>query len=87
MAKAKNPTQPVPHVPWQYPMSAHAFIQAGFVFAVTGFWLLFVAEFICHFAIDYEKCKGEITFARDQWYHIGCKAVWAAIVVVFSAYQ
>ncbi|MEY5098077.1 MAG: hypothetical protein RJA36_796 [Pseudomonadota bacterium] len=81
LAKAKNPAQPLPGVPWPWAMGAHAAIHAG---AVAGAFawrcgpaagLLFgVVEFAMHFAIDYAKCRGAIGFSFDQVLHVWCKA-------------
>lgn len=88
IARAKNPTNPVPHVPWRHVMFAHAYIHGAFVGAIcwlfTGWWQFMFAEIICHFWIDYKKCTGEFTFRQDQYLHFACKAVWviASILLV-----
>jgi hypothetical protein len=68
LAKAKNHntrTLPdyavgggVPGVPWYQALFAHAFIQAGFVYLVTGCMGFALAELVLHFAIDYCKSAG-----------------------------
>lgn len=75
-AKAKNHLNPIPNVPWQWPMIAHCAIQAGGVWFVTGRLGLAVIEFILHFAIDYSKNAGIIDFSQDQLLHLFCKALY-----------
>ncbi len=84
LAKAKNQTNPIPHVPWQHALFAHSFIQAGFVYLATGNVVLFVVEFFAHGCIDYQKSRGELTFAQDQYIHIAMKAIYAILVVYFT---
>ena len=81
LSKAKNQTDPIPNVPWQQVIFAHAFIQAGLVYLVTGMPVLFVTELVCHAVIEYNKSRGEFTFTHGQILHIICKMVWAAVVV------
>lgn len=78
LAKAKNHSDPIPHVPWRHALFAHSFIHAGFVYLATGQILFFFGELISHAYIDYKKCSGEYTYNRDQTLHILCKLVWAA---------
>lgn len=82
MARAKNPVDPVNHVPWTHVMSAHAFLHAGGVYMVLGIWWLAVLEFAAHFVIDYMKCRGELTYSQDQYAHLLCKVVWVALAIV-----
>lgn len=79
LAKAKNRTAPLPGVPWQQALGAHALIHAGFVWAITGLWWLGLAEAVAHCAIDDSKCRGRIDFNDDQSYHLICKVIWAGI--------
>lgn len=80
LAKAKNHRAPVPGVPWQIALFAHAIMHGGAVWLVTGSALLGVAETAIHCVIDYAKCNGWIDFLQDQMAHILCKAVWVALV-------
>lgn len=88
VARAKNPAEPVPGVPYRHILFAHAYIHAGFVgfacWLFTGMWWIMFLELAAHYVIDSQKCKGEITFAKDQWLHIGCKALWAVLAVGIS---
>lgn len=107
LSKAKNRSNPIPHIPWQHALFAHSFIQAGFVFlgvflfyiarqavyfvldmpllsaneVVVYASLFFAGELVSHYMIDESKCSGEITFAQDQFYHLGFKVLWAAMAV------
>lgn len=81
LAKAKNRNTPVPGVPWQQAMTAHAGIHAGFVYVITMCWPMALLEFAFHWLIDDMKCRGELSFNSDQLLHLMCKAFWAAIVV------
>lgn len=79
MAKAKNRNTPIPGIPWQTILAAHAAIHGAAVALITGIWWLFAAEFAIHFLTDDAKCRGNISFNQDQAIHIGCKAAWVAV--------
>lgn len=79
MAKAKNPVLPLVGVPWRPVLIAHAGIHAAAVALITGLSLLFVCEYVAHYAIDRLKCDGHITFETDQHLHLVCKVVWWAV--------
>ena len=79
LAKAKNHLAPLPGVPWWQALVAHSGIHAGAVLLVTGMPWLALAEFVAHAGIDFSKCAGRISFNTDQFLHLLCKAVWAAI--------
>lgn len=67
---------------WPFVMSAHCAIHAGFVFLITQSIILFFAEFLAHFIIDYVKCDKKINFAADQFLHIGCKVAWVGLLAL-----
>jgi len=67
---------------WIYLMSAHCLIHAGFVWAISGLFVLALAEFVLHFVIDVLKCEGKTSFALDQWLHIACKAAYVVVLWV-----
>ena len=73
MAKAKNPSTPIPGVPWYTLMGSHAFIHAAFVHLLTGSAICGAVEAGAHFAIDYAKCRNLIGYNADQLLHIACK--------------
>lgn len=79
LAKAKNRTAPIPGVPWQQALSAHALIHAGGVAFLTGNVFLGAAEYIAHSVIDDAKCRGVIGFNTDQALHAACKVLWVVI--------
>ena len=65
---------------WVYLMSAHCLIHAGFVWVITGYAVLALAEFVLHWIIDVAKCEGHTTFATDQWLHVATKGAYVAIL-------
>lgn len=69
---------------WIYLMSAHCLIHAGFVWIITGYFLLALAEFVLHWVIDALKCEGRTSFAMDQWLHILCKVAFVVILFLVS---
>lgn len=77
LAKAKNPVNPIPGVPWVWAMSSHAAIHGGAVGLITGSPVLGAAEASAHFIIDCAKCREVISFSADQWAHVACKVLWA----------
>lgn len=79
LARAKNRTAPVPDIPWQQALTAHAAIQAGFVAAITGSLWLGLAEFAAHWITDDMKCRGRIGFNADQSIHFACKFAWVML--------
>lgn len=82
LSRAKNRTNPIQGVPWYQALAAHSGIQAFFVGFATGSYTLALAEFIIHFITDDLKCTNRISYNMDQVIHIGCKLLWAIIVVV-----
>ena len=77
LAKAKNHKAPIPGVPWYHALIAHAAIQAGMVWLVTGKLWMAGIEFGVHAIIDYQKSEGIISFGTDQFLHVIFKAVYA----------
>ncbi len=82
MARAKNIQEPFLGIPWWFPMGSHSLIHAGFVYMATGAWELFVVEFIGHFVIDTQKCRGEITFTQDQIAHMVMKILYVGYLAL-----
>jgi hypothetical protein len=64
---------------WFHVMISHCALQAIPVLWVTGIWYLGLAEFGSHFAIDYLKCSGKLSFNQDQALHVFCKLIWFAV--------
>jgi hypothetical protein len=83
LAKAKNPTAPIPGFPWWQAMGAHSLIHAGSVAFFTGSIGLGIAEFFAHFGTDLMKCSGKIGLNTDQALHVGFKVLW--VVVVYAS--
>lgn len=84
LARAKNRADPIQHIPWYHAMTAHAFLHAGAVYLVLGVWWIAALEFAAHFYIDDLKCRGEITYSRDQMLHLGCKIIWLVLALLFT---
>lgn len=66
---------------WLHSLTAHALIQAGMVWIVTGSGALALAEFIIHWIIDFVRCEKWIGFSMDQALHLICKFIYAMILV------
>lgn len=86
LSKAKNHLNPLHGVPWTSALEAHAFIQAGLVFLLTGQLWAFFVELAAHAYIDYLKCGRKISYALDQLLHILCKCIYASIIIYFNLY-
>jgi hypothetical protein len=83
LARAKNHRQPLPGVPWQICLVAHALIHAGAVMAITHNLILALSELSCHIVIDFCKSEGWYGFAADQALHVVCKILWVALLFLF----
>jgi len=79
MAKAKNPKAPLPGVPWETVMTAHALIHGFGVSMITGSVVLGLAETVSHWLIDVAKCFGKLDLRADQGAHFACKIAWFAL--------
>lgn len=66
---------------WLHSLTAHALIQAGIVWIITGSGALALAEFIIHWIIDFVRCEKWISFSMDQALHLVCKLIYAMILV------
>lgn len=84
LSKAKNRSNPIPHVPWYQALFAHSFLQAGAVYLVLGVWWIALLELAVHAWVDDRKCAGELTFNADQAIHIGVKFIWVALFLVYA---
>lgn len=81
LARAKNQHAPLPGIPWEIALAAHALIHAGAVAFLTGSILLGLAEFVAHTAIDWIKSELITDFAMDQMLHVACKVLWILVLV------
>lgn len=79
LARGKNHTAPLPHVPWRQCLLAHSLIHAGMVLLITGSLDLALLELVIHGATDWAKCEDWISFDVDQTIHYNCKLVYAAL--------
>lgn len=62
---------------WPWILSAHALINAGGVWVVTGSLTLSLAEAAAHWLIDYGKGRRAFGFGTDQSLHLVCKLLLA----------
>lgn len=85
LAKAKNPTQPIPGVPWWCAMAAHCAIHAGAVLLLTSSLIAACFEFVAHWVTDVAKCRGEIGFVADQAAHVAFKVAFVAVLAAGGA--
>lgn len=81
LSVAKNRHNPLCGVPWEQGLLAHCVIHAGFVGIITGSIWLALIELVAHAIIDDTKCANRLSFRQDQALHIGCKALWCAILL------
>jgi hypothetical protein len=89
MAKAKNrhyKTEPPPNQKffpcWPYWLSAHALIHAGAVALITDSITFGMVEFALHWITDFLKSEGWFNVNVDQAIHIGCKLIYALIILM-----
>ncbi len=82
LAKGKNHTNPLPGIPFNHCLIAHALIHGGMVALVTGKIELGCLEFVCHAWIDFGKCDGFFGYNFDQFLHVLCKFVWIGILLL-----
>lgn len=81
VAQAKNHTTALGKQYWTWVLPAHGMIHAGFVYGITGSFVLGLFEFVAHSIIDWLKCDGRINFNTDQWLHVLCKFIWITLIV------
>ena len=67
---------------WRWWLSAHTGTHGFFVALLTGIPALGVAEMVCHFLIDFGKCRFGYKLIIDQILHWGCKLVWVLCVMI-----
>jgi hypothetical protein len=83
IAEYKNPHGPVlgGQRIWPWVLSAHALINAGGVFVVTGSLLLSSLEALLHWLIDYGKGRRAYGFHLDQSLHVASKLLLAGAAI------
>ena len=67
---------------WIHCLVAHSLIHAGFVWLITGCAVLGAVEFVLHALLDGLKCEGRISFHMDQLFHVGCKVLYVAVLMM-----
>ena len=70
----------IPKGLWVYALTAHALIQGGMVWLITGNYWIGLAEFVLHWLIDFAKRHQWLNFHTDQFLHVFCKAVYVAVL-------
>jgi len=81
LAKGKNHKAPVPTIPWWQCLTAHSLIHGGFVYLISGYFILGILEVVAHWIIDFLKCNNSISFNTDQALHITCKVIWVLVII------
>ncbi len=71
----------VPEGLWLHALTAHSLIQAGIVWIITGSLAVTIIELVIHWITDFVRCEEWISFNMDQAIHIGCKIVFAILLV------
>jgi phosphotransferase system glucose/maltose/N-acetylglucosamine-specific IIC component len=84
MSRGKNRNTEVGKTYWPYALFAHSIIHGGAVAAITGSVPLGVVETVLHGLIDFWKCEGRLTLKHDQFMHVCCKLVYAAMVAAVA---
>jgi hypothetical protein len=79
LARAKNHRAPIGGVPWVQALAAHAVIQGGAVWLVTGSLALGAFETFAHALIDFGKNQGWYGYHADQFLHVACKALYVLL--------
>ena len=68
--KAEGETTPLL---WVHCLTAHSLMHAGAVWAITGSFMIGIAELVLHWIIDFVKCEGITNIHTDQLLHILCR--------------
>ena len=68
--KAEGETPPLL---WVHCLTAHSLMHAGAVWAITGSFMIGIAELVLHWIIDFVKCEGITNIHTDQLLHILCR--------------
>lgn len=83
IAKQKSRAQADNVQIWIVALSAHSVIHAGGVWLISGSLGLGMVELVTHAAIDVAKGEGKFGLVTDQLLHLGCKVVYAVLLVYF----
>ncbi len=66
---------------WVHALTAHSLIQAGIVWIITGSAVIAFIELILHWITDFARCEEWIGYHTDQAIHVGCKIIYALLLV------
>lgn len=81
VAKQKARRQADSRSVWIVALSAHSVIHAGGVWLVSGSLAFGMVELFAHALIDVAKGEGKFGIITDQLLHLGCKVVYAVLLV------
>lgn len=65
---------------WLHCLTAHALIHAGVVWAISGFFVLGLIEFVLHWILDFLKSARLTNLHFDQLLHLACKGGYVALI-------
>lgn len=65
---------------WLYCLTAHALIQAGMVWIITGSVLVGFIELVVHWITDLLRTENKFSFECDQFIHILTKVVFVVLI-------
>lgn len=80
IARQKNPATADSGNEMVVALGAHSLIHAGAVWLVTGSKTLGCVELVLHAVIDLAKGRGKFGILTDQFLHLSCKALYAAVL-------
>ncbi len=71
---------------WPWVLGSHCLIHGFLVAIILGNPIFGILELAAHFVIDLAKSvglfgRGDVSFHIDQILHIGCKALWVAMMI------
>lgn len=80
LARMKCRNQSSQPMDWIIPLTAHALVQAGGVWIVSGSPQVAAIELGLHWLIDLAKGEGKFGYASDQALHLLCKLVYTILI-------
>jgi hypothetical protein len=85
-ARIKDPATPLNmrKSSWEYWLSAHALVQGGMLWLLTGIAWWGMAETVVHWIIDYLKTQNRFALHTDQFLHLLTKVVLVIIALAIG---
>ena len=71
----------VPRGMWIHALTAHSLIQAGILWLISGSVVIATIELTVHWITDFIRCEEWISYTVDQAVHVGCKAIFAFLLI------